>query len=341
MKKDNILIYVIFGIVGLFLLFNLGLIPKLPSFSTVNYDSQCYLSSCASGYSQVRTYCDDSKNKCYKVCEKDLGGAGCGSYGASYVVEQKQVDWFGNIHHGDSFSTSSYYVRDNYCYKFYSKSEFTLLKRGTASSYKLYSSNAWRSSSQCKDAHYDGSITTAVTTLGRGSNGNSYSAAGKIYQYGRDDCTKGEPTFQLQGRLNVKLYMSRASWNEGGVDTETLSCSYDCDSDSECGTSGYVGSNYCSGGNVVKDYKTYDCSNYDCYSSTSKKLQDDCGTAGCSGGVCNTVIVTCASGADSNGDRVVSISELWVYANGWIDDTTTRTELGEAIMDWAQGCGEW
>ncbi len=54
----------------------------------------------------------------------------------------------------------------------------------------------------------------------------------------------------------------------------------------ECGVSGYTGSNYCSSGNVYRDYVTRGCSSYDCTESTAAALIESC-TNGCSGGVCN------------------------------------------------------
>lgn len=56
----------------------------------------------------------------------------------------------------------------------------------------------------------------------------------------------------------------------------------------ECGSSGYTGSDYCYSGDVYRDYVTRGCSSDHCTSSTERRLQDDCGSAGCSGGSCNS-----------------------------------------------------
>ncbi len=54
-----------------------------------------------------------------------------------------------------------------------------------------------------------------------------------------------------------------------------------------CGTDGYVGSNYCSGSNVYKDFKDYSCSSGACASATNPVLQQAC-QYGCTNGVCNS-----------------------------------------------------
>jgi len=51
--------------------------------------------------------------------------------------------------------------------------------------------------------------------------------------------------------------------------------------------------------------------------------------------------VVCSSGADSNEDGVVNLAELWNAVDKWLDDDISRSDLGEAIMDWVYGCEEW
>ena len=95
--------------------------------------------------------------------------------------------------------------------------------------------------------------------------------------------------------------------------------------------------------NLCSSHSSYKCYDNDVYWYDScGKLQDkkaECGTLGCSNNACNTV--TCKSGADANNDKNIDLSELWVYANNWLNDKTSRSILGEVIMDWSQGCGNW
>lgn len=46
----------------------------------------------------------------------------------------------------------------------------------------------------------------------------------------------------------------------------------------------------------------------------------------------------CQSGADTNNDGVISRTELGFYINKWINNQITRTKLGQAIMEWVDGC---
>ncbi len=61
----------------------------------------------------------------------------------------------------------------------------------------------------------------------------------------------------------------------------------------ECGTSDWTGAVNCISGDVYQSYVTKDCSGTACTSTTQSKMKQDCGNAGCSGGVC------CASHASS------------------------------------------
>jgi len=65
-----------------------------------------------------------------------------------------------------------------------------------------------------------------------------------------------------------------------------------CNAHSDCGTSGYVGPNYCIGKAVYKDYVTYTCNlagtvNAYCTSSTTPIIQEACAYA-CLNGACTT-----------------------------------------------------
>jgi len=270
-------------VIGIVVLLAIGLL-FYSSTKQQQFVNQCSLDSCPSGYSSMETYCDDSLNRCYRVCEKELEGY-CGNYGSFSIVAQKQIDWFGNLHHGESFNTPFYMESSSHCYKFYSESNFNVYYRGSADSYKLYSLNTWDSISECKDAYYSGTVTTSIKTLGRGIRGSSNSAAGKMYEYGGSTCEGGQPWNDLEGSLNIYLYASIAPWVEGGVVITEVSCTYECERDSDCGTDGYIGSTYCKNDNVYQKYGTYDCLNYDCDYSETEKLKETC-IDGCSEGVC-------------------------------------------------------
>lgn len=54
----------------------------------------------------------------------------------------------------------------------------------------------------------------------------------------------------------------------------------------ECGTSGYTGSNYCSSGDLYRDYVTRGCSSYACTENTEGQVVEYC-DYGCTGTACN------------------------------------------------------
>jgi hypothetical protein len=89
------------------------------------------------------------------------------------------------------------------------------------------------------------------------------------------------------------FYIDREKVTECGSYTCTDGkCDFTCYQASDCGTNGYVGSPYCSGGDVYQDYRTYACENpgtidSDCKHTDAVKKKEDCGTAGCTDGHCN------------------------------------------------------
>jgi len=76
-------------------------------------------------------------------------------------------------------------------------------------------------------------------------------------------------------------------------DGEFGSCVPACNSNSECGTNGYVGNLYCGGdGNVYRDYQSFTCENAAkcssvCNSQINSYLWQNCNSFGCSNGQCN------------------------------------------------------
>ncbi|MBS3080567.1 putative metal-binding motif-containing protein, partial [Candidatus Pacearchaeota archaeon] len=84
-----------------------------------------------------------------------------------------------------------------------------------------------------------------------------------------------------------------------------------CSKDSDCGTDGYVGNNYCSNKTVYRDYKEYNClnpgkSNSYCESNASKKLIEQC-TANqvCTDGSCMEFHAFCSKNSDCGTDKFI------------------------------------
>jgi hypothetical protein len=287
MTKQNNTIFLVIGIVVLLLVVaKIGFFPELSFFATVNYASQCSLPSCPSGYTSVERYCDTSDNECYRVCEKQLEGS-CGSYSSFFSdTGYTKFGWDGKYNSGQTYTTPSYDVDDNYCYKFYPQTSFKVDTWGSADSYSMYITNSWGSNSICSTLSSK-SVIADYYTLGRGTDGRGYTASGKVTEYGGSTCDGGQPIFHLKGRLDVDLFVSRASWIEGGVSTKEVSCSYECDRDGDCDTDIWVGTASCSGNNVYQTFRDYYCSSYSCSYSDVSKLRESC-TYGCSNGACVT-----------------------------------------------------
>jgi len=80
-----------------------------------------------------------------------------------------------------------------------------------------------------------------------------------------------------------------------------------CSLSSDCGTDGWVGSAFCYDNDVYQEYRTYDCNNPGTSSSYCSDWDQDmkkeeCGTAGCSDGVCNQEIDTYCLAYTTNED---------------------------------------
>ena len=70
-----------------------------------------------------------------------------------------------------------------------------------------------------------------------------------------------------------------------------------------CGTDGYVGDDYCSGGDVYRNYVDYSCASGACTSTTTPTLQQDCVTGQyCSAGQC----LWSDSCSDTDGGNVIT-----------------------------------
>lgn len=93
--------------------------------------------------------------------------------------------------------------------------------------------------------------------------------------------------------------------------------SYQCYSDTECGTSRYVGQPYCSGGNVYQQYETIGCSHssFTCTTSTSEKPLESC-TSGCESGNCIVTIdpscTTIGAIAQFDGEYYICKDNKWI-----------------------------
>jgi len=105
--------------------------------------------------------------------------------------------------------------------------------------------------------------------------------------------------------------------NEMCIDNNPTCQGVQCDSNSDCGTSGWIGSPYCSGNDVYQTYRTWTCNNPGtpssyCSYSDQQMLKQTC--TSCSGGAC---AVECSSNSDCGtggwwiNDEYCSGGDVW------------------------------
>lgn len=251
---------------------------------SVAYQGQCSLPSCPSGYSIQEKSC--SGKSCFGVCEKQVP-AYCGSYGSTKSLGKNII--FDRTDNGDSFSASQIYQSSNLCYKFRATGSLRITNddpggflNRNSESHKLSYGGIGISESVCSTSS-SFSDESDWKTIGRGRSGSSAGAWGRYTAYKDENC--GSVAYGSEGSLFFQLQYQEAPWIDDEVITTTVDCSFECSSNSDCGSTGFTGSKRCSGGNVVQDYESNSCSSFKCISSDEEKIVDFC-DFGCELGSC-------------------------------------------------------
>ncbi|MFA6074116.1 MAG: hypothetical protein WC758_08415 [Candidatus Woesearchaeota archaeon] len=201
----------------------LKLMGSVGNFAIIPYTSQCTIPACDSGYTAGSASCDDVTHKCSRTCTK-ITPEGCGTYG-SFTQVQNRLMSYSSSYRGTLYGTSSYLTSTSNCYKFYAQTILSPTDWGTADSYNIYSTgSSLTASSQCI-TNGVGTSTTPTYTLGRGT-GASFTATGRVTDYGALTCSGGYPIFELKGGMTISLFASTAPWVIGGTDTKTNICTY-------------------------------------------------------------------------------------------------------------------
>lgn len=125
--------------------------------------------------------------------------------------------------------------------------------------------------------------------------------------------------------------LSDSSYNDVVVSIKrTNSCSsIRCSSNQECGIDGLIGSNFCQGNGVYKNYNTFICSNpgttsSSCSNSIASRLVSSC----LSGQVCssgNCIITQCSNGIDDDNDGLMDSLDSGCWNN--INDASSYNPL--------------
>lgn len=251
-------------------------------FAIVSYTTQCSLPSCPSGYSQTNVYCEDTLNTCYRDCQRTIPGY-CGSYG-SYERYDKETDY---AYYLDNIDTKDFDMNSNYCYKFIG-STFFCITDGSGDGY--WQEAILRGSGYTCDVEYEyyfnlrasdqcSGLDTNECVWGRGVSGEYVQARGDIGSF--------DVWSFISMSMTVELLVSKAPWIEGYTESTTTTCTYQCDSDAECGTDNWVGTTYCSGKDVYQTWRDYYCSGGSCNYTDSSELVEICSSGyTCESGVC-------------------------------------------------------
>jgi len=248
---------------------------------SVAYQNQCSLPSCPSGYSLNNKYCEGKI--CYGVCEKPLP-AYCGTYG-NWFLKEVTEQWDGDGDRGDEYQSPKLSMLSNKCYIAKSSARFIPSDMGSAGSYNLYVAGTGYTDSKCITGSNTLTIGLQEKTYGHSPGTNTWTSA-IVNDYGYNNCDGGAPWLSnAKGLITISLKYKEADWIDDEVLTQNVQCSFECNSDSDCGSTGYTGSKSCSGGNVVQNYESNTCSNYKCDSSQEEKIIEFC-DYGCKSGSC-------------------------------------------------------
>ena len=240
----------------------------------INYTSAqptCSPSSCPSGYTDQGVDCYwtsglnyECERTCYRAggCSTDESGWYQAAYSEGYVSPDVSVF--------TGWST----VNSNYCYRYYVR---TVVYWPLASG-RTAAAGAMPSGGSLALSGYSSSTPVSVNSpITSQSKGTSRKGEGWWFV---------SPSASVKADVEVTLYAKESSYISTDTTYRDCTGTAQCRYNSDCGATGYVGSNYCSAGNVVRDYTTNTCTgSYTCSSSTSAITQETC-SYGCNAGYC-------------------------------------------------------
>jgi uncharacterized repeat protein (TIGR01451 family) len=219
------------------------------------------------------------------------------------------------------------YCQSNDVYQIYKT--YTCNNAGTASAYCSNNSGAQKKTTcgvnqVCQNGQCINQNITCSTNTDCGTNGytgDPYCQNNKVYQnYKTYTCSNpgtGNSSCSNQTSAQIKSYCTEGQTCEAG---QCKNIVITCSSNSQCGTSGWVGNPTCQNGDVYQDYKTYTCSNpgtgnSSCSNTTEFKKKSDCtGNQTCNNGSC--VNIVCNTNTDC-GDNAYVDSPSCYNGNVW------------------------
>lgn len=318
-KKLPIVLVSVFLVMFLIISIGFFIVFGIPQ-STVTFNNQCQLSSCPSGYTDEGTICIDLT--CTKVCGKEI--MGCGSYSDKTPITKTEI--VNKDDKGRTIFTSSVTESSNLCYKFATATRFSITNRDPGG--VLYAESRYHEVYSWEQSGLVGvnpmcsasSTITAETgfSSGKKGDGSSRRANGQYIGYSTNGCIAGGDSYGTEGELQVSLIYRTAPWKVISKDLQEVSCSYQCQTNSDCGVS-ETSEPYCDGTNIVKDVSSPRCQNFQCSTSDNTEIVEIC-NLGCSGSVCSF---------DDTGFFENLIDDL----TGTETDTGTETESNVDLND--------
>lgn len=286
MKTKNI---VIISLVSIFLLSLVGVIIYFgfDSQAVVSFKNQCSLSPCPYGYTDEGTICQDLK--CIRSCKKESGGH-CGTFGREeaegnyhLIDENTRTSSYWNSPFGPTESTSK-------CYKYRTATIFTITDRSPCSiwhsskSHEVYTKDYTHKVQERMDYSSGNPVSSgSLWSEGKLGDGSENRASGRVIPYKGTVPKAGDNSCGSEGELSIYLFYKIAPWVKD-YERKEMTCSYDCDYNSDCGTT-QTGEIYCDGNNIVRDVTKNLCVNYRCESDTDTEIVEKCDYF-CSGTTC-------------------------------------------------------
>jgi hypothetical protein len=281
MKKKNNSLLILLGIVALVLIasnFNLK-----DTFTIGVSPAKCNPSSCPSGYTDMGISCrwtTGLKFECERECYLP---AGCGTSWSSFSTPYKSC----SIGSFTTCEVSQSLTNTNLCYRWKSQATVSF----STGSNKAVKATAATSTSNLKSSSCSYSSPVDIQSdLTSPTKGSSSLIARSSAHY--SNC--GSSLVSSDSVTSILYYQSTSYFSADWM-YRSCSGSVECKAASDCGSNGYVGSQYCAGGNAAQKYRTYSCSSYRCSSSDSERIITYC-VNGCSGGQC--IDLECTTGQE-------------------------------------------
>ena len=125
------------------------------------------------------------------------------------------------------------------------------------------------------------------------------------------------PYNNYEKKWNGSSFTNLCAMSSGNKGIDTVTCSKTCDvacsSNADCGTSSFVGDNFCQDGNVYKNYKANTCLNPGTAQSSCSTSTTPVYWYGCAAGQ------TCVGGQCLSGGNVACSSNADCGTNGFVD----------------------